>query len=59
MLGHRQVVEGDRHVLLKDLGALVDKPRPLFRVVQVYDPLQDIPHASPDDGPPAEEEEVR
>jgi hypothetical protein len=58
MLGHRQVVERDRHVLLEDLGMLVDKPRPLCWAVQVHDPLQDIPHTSPDDGPRAEEEEL-
>jgi hypothetical protein len=58
MMGHRQVVERYRHVLLEDLGTLVDEPRPLCRVVQVHDLLQDVPHTSPDDGPPAEEEEI-
>jgi hypothetical protein len=43
---------------LKDLGTLVDEPCPLFRAVQVYNLLQNIPHTSPGDGPLVEEEEI-
>jgi hypothetical protein len=57
MLSHRQVVKRNRHVL-EDLGTLVDEPHPLCQAVQVHDLLQDIPHTSPDDGSPAEEEEI-
>jgi hypothetical protein len=58
MLGYSQIVKGDGHVSLKDLGTLVDKPCPLFRAVQVQDLLQDIPHTNPNNGPPAKEEEI-
>jgi hypothetical protein len=58
MLSHRQVIKRYRHVLLEDLGTLVDEPRSLCQAIQVHDLLQHIPHASPDDGPPAEEEEI-
>jgi hypothetical protein len=47
-----------RHVLLEDLGTLVDEPRPPCGAVQVHDLLQDILYTSPDDGPPAKEEEI-
>jgi hypothetical protein len=58
MLGHRQVVERNWHVLLEDLATLVDEPCPLCRAVQVHDLLQNIAHTSPGDGPPAEMEEI-
>jgi hypothetical protein len=58
MLSHRQVIERYQHVLFEDLGTLVDEPRPLCWAVQVHDLLQNIPHTSPDDGPPAKEEEI-
>jgi hypothetical protein len=58
MLRHCQIIEGGRHVLLKDLGTLVDEPHPLSRAVQVHDLLRDIPDTIPDDGPTAKEEKI-
>jgi hypothetical protein len=58
MLRYRWIIKRYPHVLLKDLGTLVDESRPLCWVVQVHDLLKDIPHTSSDDLSPAKEERI-